>query len=176
MGSRKHFSIFERKSRATCKHISINLSGLTLSKADFIDFVFSMFHHYKINPQYIGFEITETSAVADIVHAKHFIDSMRQFGVSIYLDDFGAGFSSFAYLQDLNADFLKIDGLFIKDLITNPKNLSIVKSMIEIAKINGMKTVAEYVSTEDIYTIIQTLDIDFVQGYAIDEPHPWHIN
>ena len=170
------FQYLSENQELTCKHISINLSGLTLSEADFIDFVFSMFHHYKINPQYIGFEITETSAVADIVHAKHFIDSMRQFGVSIYLDDFGAGFSSFAYLQDLNADFLKIDGLFIKDLITNPKNLSIVKSMIEIAKINGMKTVAEYVSTEDIYTIIQTLDIDFVQGYAIDEPHPWHIN
>jgi EAL domain-containing protein (putative c-di-GMP-specific phosphodiesterase class I) len=108
-----------------------------------------------------------------LTHAKHFIDSMREFGVSIYLDDFGAGFSSFAYLKDLNANYLKIDGLFVKDLATNPKNLSIVKSMIGIAQMNGMKTVAEYVATEEIYDIVKSLDIDFAQGYAIDEPHPW---
>jgi len=167
------FQKLKEQKSLTCNHISINLSGATLSEKDFIDFVFSKFAYYAIDPRHIAFEITETSAVADITHAKYFIDSMRQFGVSIYLDDFGAGFSSFAYLKDLNANYLKIDGLFVKDLATNPKNLSIVKSMIGIAKMNGMKTVAEYVATEEIYDIVTSLDIDFAQGYAIDEPHPW---
>ena len=155
------------------RHININLSGSTIGSDNFVAFILETFQRYSIDASCIAFEITETSAISNIKSVVAFIETMRALNINIYLDDFGAGLSSFAYLRELNASHLKIDGLFVKDLIFNSKDISVVQSMVELARLNQMKTVAEYVHDEAVYNEIKKLNVDFAQGYFIEEPAAW---
>ena len=155
------------------KHININLSGSTIGSDNFVAFILETFQRYSTDASCIAFEITETSAISNIKSVVAFIETMRALNINIYLDDFGAGLSSFAYLRELNASHLKIDGLFVKDLVSNSKDTSVVQSMVELARLNQMKTVAEYVHDEAVYNEIKKLNVDFAQGYFIEEPAAW---
>ncbi len=151
---------------------SINLSGLTLSDDTMLDFILKQISRWNIPSQKICFEITETAAIANLALANTFIDELRAQGCLFSLDDFGSGLSSFAYLRNLPVDFLKIDGLFVKDILHDKVDLAMVKSINEVGHIMGKKTIAEFVESRQIFDFLKDLGVDYAQGYGIGKPLP----
>ena len=149
---------------------SINLSGQSINKEEFLVFLKELLASCNLPTEKLTFEITETVAADSIVYVKKFIKQIKQFGCKFSLDDFGSGYSSYAYLKSLNVEYLKIDGAFIKDLANNNADIAIVKSMNEIAHSLNMKTIAEYVENNDILNILKDIGVDYVQGYGIQKP------
>lgn len=154
------------------KYCSINLSGLSLGNNTFLPFVFEQLNHYKIPPQKICFEITETVAITNLSYATGFIKVLKELGCLFALDDFGSGLSSFAYLKNLPVDILKIDGLFVKDIIDDPMDFAMVKSINEIGQVMGKKTIAEFVENDAILQKLSDIGVDYAQGYGISKPRP----
>lgn len=150
----------------------INLSGSSLVDNRFKEQVQQLFAEYQIPYHRICFEITESVAIVNLQNTLSFIQFFREQGCLFALDDFGSGFSSYSYLKHFPADIIKIDGHFVRDLLDDQYNKAIVKSIHEVAKAVGMRTVAEYVETDAIRDALQQLGIDYVQGYAIARPMP----
>jgi len=117
-------------------------------------------------------EITETAAVTNMADASVFIDQVRALGVRIALDDFGAGASSFGYLKNLNVDLLKIDGQFIRDVIDDPLDDAAVRCFVDVARVVGVKTVAEFVDRAEVLERVRAIGIDFAQGFLLHRPEP----
>lgn len=153
--------------------ISINLSGQSLADDVVLRFIIKQLQKAKFKPECICFEITETAAISTLKRANDFISELRSFGCKFALDDFGSGFSSFGYLKKLQVDFLKIDGMFIKNIHRDPIDLAMVKSINEIGKVMGMETIAEFVESDDIKNILHGIGVDYAQGYGIGKPAPF---
>ena len=151
---------------------SINLSACSLQDASFKDDVQLMFDRYQIPFSRICFEITESVAIVNLQSTLAFITHFRALGCKVALDDFGSGFSSYSYLKHFPADFVKIDGHFVRDLLDDQYDKAIVKSIHDVARAMGMQTVAEFVETDEILSAVKLLGIDYAQGYAIDKPQP----
>ncbi len=151
---------------------SINLSGLSLSDETMQNFIVGMFEKYNIPFNKICFEITETAAIANLTNATQFIAYFKNKGCSFSLDDFGSGLSSFAYLKNLPVDFLKIDGLFVKDMLEDKIDLAMVRSINEIGHVMNKKTIAEFVENDEILNSLKELGVDYAQGYGIKKPVP----
>ncbi len=151
---------------------AINLSGQSLGEKCFLEFVISQLEKYAINGTCICFEITETAVISNITHAAEFIDALKLRGCRFSLDDFGSGLSSFKYLKDLDVDFLKIDGSFIRAIARDEKTHDMVVSINEISHIMGLKTIAEHVENTEVQTLLEAVGVDFIQGYVVDKPHP----
>ncbi len=151
---------------------SINLSGSSLLDPTFKDDVQQLFVQYQVPFARICFEITESVAIVNLQNTLAFIEHFRAQGCKIALDDFGSGFSSYGYLKHFPADFVKIDGHFVRDLLDDPYDKAIVKSIHEVARAMNMLTIAEYVETAEIEQGLKLLGIDYVQGYAISRPQP----
>jgi len=117
-------------------------------------------------------EITETAAVTNISEASNFVNEVRKLGVRVALDDFGAGASAFGYLKTLKVDVLKIDGLFIEGIIDDPLNGAAVRSFVDVARVMGIETIAEYVADEQVYERIREMGIDYAQGFYLHRPEP----
>ena len=149
---------------------SINLSGQSLGDLDFLRRVLRLLEEKKIAPERICFEITETAAIANLAQATHFIRSLRTLGCRFALDDFGTGFSSFAYLKNLPVDFLKIDGMFVIDVLKDRFDRAVVRSIVEIAEVTGKQTIAESVESATILDKLKTLGVDYAQGNGICRP------
>jgi diguanylate cyclase (GGDEF)-like protein/PAS domain S-box-containing protein len=154
------------------EYMSINLSGLSICDDTFTDFIEQSFQNSDIPPNKVCFEITETAAVSNFLRASDFITAIRDLGCRFALDDFGAGMSSFAYLKKLPIDILKIDGLFIRDILSDPIDFEMVKSINDIGHAMGLKTVAEYVENEEILAALKSLGVDAFQGYGVAKPAP----
>lgn len=152
---------------------AINISGQTLSDEQFLDFVIDKIQQFSINPQSICFEITETAVISNLDKARHFIHTLRGIGCGFSLDDFGSGLSSFGYLKNLEVDFLKIDGMFIKSIATNSVDRELVESINNIGHVMQLKTIAEFVENEEILNVLKEIGVDFVQGYGIAMPEPF---
>ncbi|MDR1462173.1 MAG: EAL domain-containing protein [Azoarcus sp.] len=150
----------------------INVSGASLSDERFPDFVLDQIRSSGINPKKLCFEITESSAVANIEPALHFIDSVRKVGAAVALDDFGSGLSSFAYLKRFQADYLKVDGAFISNIDGDSTNFAIVKAIVTLARAHSLHTVAEYVHSAGILKLIREIGIDYAQGFQCHKPEP----
>jgi EAL domain-containing protein (putative c-di-GMP-specific phosphodiesterase class I) len=120
----------------------------------------------------ITFEITETQAVANLREASDFIHELKALGCRFALDDFGSGLSSFAYLKNLPVDILKIDGVFVKDILDDPIDAAMVRSIIDIGHVMNMKTVAEFVESRAILDYLKEMGADYVQGYGVAQPQP----
>ncbi len=161
-----------RKGNSEILSCSINLSGASVGDAKFLADIKAQFIRHKLRPGLVCFEITETTAIANIQSATHFIEDLKKIGCKFALDDFGSGLSSFAYLKNLPVDYLKIDGTFIKDIDKNSMDYAMVQSIHTIGHVMGLKTVAEFVETESILSCLQEIGIDYVQGYYIDRPKP----
>ncbi|MBE8971157.1 EAL domain-containing protein, partial [Nostocales cyanobacterium LEGE 12452] len=146
---------------------AINLSGSSINDDQFINFLYEQFSLYPILPQRICFEITETVAIANLIKAKQFIQSLQQMGCRFALDDFGVGMSSFAYLKSLPVDYLKIDGSFIRNIVENSVDDAIVTAITRISSVMGIQTIAEFVENDAILDRITALGIDCAQGYGI---------
>lgn len=149
---------------------TINLSGHSLSDQAFLSFVMEQFERVPIPPSKICFEITETVAIANLTHAMRFIKTLKVLGCRFALDDFGSGLSSFGYLKQLPVDFLKIDGMFVKDIVADLTSFAIVKSIHEIGQVMGMQTIAEFVEDECILAKLCEIGVHYAQGYFIGRP------
>ena len=149
----------------------INLSGLSLND-EFLAFLRAELHRTGVAPQSVCLEITETAAVANFASAGHFIQELRGLGCCFALDDFGSGLSSFTYLKHLPVDFLKIDGSFIRSMLSDPVSLELVTAMNDIAHRLGMSTIAESVESQAVLTRLGEIGVDYAQGYFIGMPEP----
>ncbi len=149
---------------------SINLSGVSLADEDFLIFVTTEIASTGLPPAKVCFEITETAAIANLSGATRFMDVLRRIGCRFALDDFGSGLSSFAYLKSLPVDFLKIDGVFVKDIVDDPIHRELVRSINEIGHVMGKRTIAEFVESEEILTALGEIGVDYVQGFQLGKP------
>ncbi len=149
---------------------AINLSGKSVSETGVLSVIQQTIEKTGVNPEAILFEVTETAAIADLSAARLFLTELRAMGCQTAIDDFGAGMSSFTYLQDLPVDVVKIDGSFVHNLDSNPVNLALVQAMNSIAHALGCKTVIEHVSKKVDFEAVSGLGIDFYQGYYFQKP------
>jgi diguanylate cyclase (GGDEF)-like protein/PAS domain S-box-containing protein len=151
---------------------AINLAGQTLIKPDLVGRIRALLAQYEVAPGSIAFEITETSAIANLPAAQRVINELAALGCQFSLDDFGTGFSSFAHLKHLNVDCVKIDGLFVRGMTKDPTDHAMVISMNDIAHFLGQTTVAEYVESGEILKLLSDCGVDQVQGFFIARPIP----
>ena len=157
----------ERERLALC---SINLSGQSLADEKFLPFVIDQFQKSGLSGSCICFEITETAAIASYSQANRFIHALKEIGCRFALDDFGTGLSSFGYLKHFPVDYLKIDGSFVKEMLHDPIDREMVRSINEIGHLTGKKTIAEFAENAEIITMLRGMGIDFAQGYGVSEP------
>ena len=152
--------------------IAINLSALSLSDESLLSYIEAEFAHLALPFDRFCFEVTETAAIANMTRALHFFQTLRARGCRFALDDFGSGLSSFGYLRSLPVDFLKIDGMFVRDCVKDPIDLAMVRSINDIGHVMGIRTIAEFVETPEIAAKLVTLDVDYLQGYGVCRPLP----
>jgi diguanylate cyclase (GGDEF)-like protein len=153
--------------------IGVNLSGQSISDAAFHRKALEMLANE--NPLIVSrlcFEVTETAAVTNLDDASRFMRQLRDLGARFALDDFGAGASSFGYLKSLPIDYLKIDGQFVQDVLIDPLDEVTVKCFVEVARVLGVRTVAEFVDSRAVLEHLGQLGVDYAQGYLIHAPAP----
>ncbi len=163
------------KSSSAIDHIntfSVNISGGSLADEKFMDYIFHRIKSSAVSGENICFEITETYAINNINDALKFIHKLKELGCRFALDDFGSGYSSFSYLKNLPVDYLKIDGCFIRDLVTNPVDYAMVESIHKVGQVMNIQTVAEFVENELILKAITDIGVDYAQGYCVSKPKP----
>ncbi len=151
---------------------SINVSGHSINDETFPDFVLEQFSKSQAPTSKVCFEITETAAIANLDNAVDFMNRMKIIGCQFSLDDFGTGLSSYSYLRNLPVDFVKIDGVFVRDIANNPGDFAVVRSINEIGHYMGKKTIAEYVEDEAVLDRLREIGVDYAQGYQIAKPLP----
>lgn len=149
---------------------SINLSPQSIGQKEFSAFLVNLFEENKVPPHKVCFEITESMAITHLDNTQNFIDKFRALGCRFALDDFGTGFSSYAYLKDLNIDYLKIDGVFVKNLCDDAVNTAMIKSIADVASAIGIETIAEFIETAEIQDKLTEIGITYSQGYHIHKP------
>lgn len=152
--------------------VAINLSGITLGDDVTLQKIAQLIQSTIVPAEKICFEITETTAVTNLNAARDFISTLRDLGCSFALDDFGAGMSSFTYLKNLDVDYVKIDGSFVRNIVYDPIDRATVTAINNIAHSMGKKTVAEFVVDEATTDVLRELQVDFGQGFALDKPKP----
>ncbi|MHB1077667.1 EAL domain-containing protein [Thiobacillus sp.] len=150
--------------------LSINLSGQSLGDKNFLQHIVDEFARTGVSAERICFEITETSAIANIGRAKDFISVLKQRGCCFALDDFGSGMSSYSYLKNLDVDYLKIDGAFVKDVAQDPVDFAMVESINRIGHVMGIKIIAEFVEDEPTLEKLREIGVDYAQGFGIHRP------
>ncbi|HEY5701259.1 MAG TPA: EAL domain-containing protein, partial [Gammaproteobacteria bacterium] len=151
---------------------SVNLSGQSLGDEQFQNYAIRILKESEISPDCICFEITETAAVANMANAMRFIHTLSDVGCRFALDDFGSGLCSFSYLKSFPVHFLKIDGIFVKDIVTDPIDRAMVRSINDIGRVMGKQTVAEFVESDIILQVLREIGVDFAQGFAVGRPTP----
>ena len=155
----------------TIPALAVNVSGRSLEDAGLTEFIDSALKRHGVSAQRLMIELTETAAVSDLHDAQRFIGALQTMGCGVCLDDFGTGFSSFAYLKHLNVDAIKIDGLFIRDLPEDRENQLFVQAIVTVARGLHKTTIAECVEDEATLKILSTLGVDYVQGFHLEVPH-----
>ena len=149
---------------------AINLSGASFGDEHLLAYIQSQFDEYNVPAQAICFEVTETAAIANLTQATQFIRELKNRGCRISLDDFGSGMSSFAYLKHLPVDYLKIDGGFVKDMMSDPIDHAMVEAINHIGHVMGIETIAEFVENDAILEELSRMGVNFAQGYGVGKP------
>lgn len=157
---------------ASTQFFSINLSGQSLVNHELSDYILNELAESGIPAEKVCFEITETSAISNLVVASDFIKILKQKGCRFALDDFGSGFSSLLYLKNLPVDYLKIDGSFIRNITSDSIDYAMVKSISEMGQALGMETVAEFVESHETLQLLKDIGVDYAQGDSVGEPLP----
>lgn len=150
--------------------VAINISGQSLANDEVKDFICDQLDRTGVNGEKLCFEITETSTIKNLKTAVNLINELKKYGCSFAIDDFGSGLSSYAYLKNLPVDYLKIDGIFVKEIVNEPIDYALVKSINEVGHILNIKTIAEFVENNEIKGMLKAIGIDYVQGYGISKP------
>jgi len=151
---------------------SINLSAPTLSDPEFPQFIKALIETSGVPPEKLCFEITETSAISNFNQALKLISALKEKNCLFALDDFGSGMSSFGYLKNLPVDFLKIEGSFVREIVSDNTSMALVRSINDIGHVMGKKTIAEFVEDDAVLAVVSQLGIDYAQGYGISKPVP----
>lgn len=162
----------EHRHRYKVPQLLVNLSGLSFADDSFADFVVERLERGDIEPSTIAFEITETAAVSNFDQARSFVDRVRALGCCFALDDFGSGFSTFAYLKRMPIDYLKIDGSLVKNLVNDEVDREMVRAINDIGHTVGAVTVAEFVEDDETLKALRHMGIDYAQGYGLRMPSP----
>jgi diguanylate cyclase (GGDEF)-like protein len=149
---------------------AINLSGQSLSDPDLLGYVIELLNSARFPARQLCFEITETAVVENFDAARAFIAALKQRGCRFALDDFGSGMSSYSYLKHLPVDYLKIDGSFVRGMLEDPIDRAVVESINQIGHDLEMKTIAEYVESDEIMSALAEVGVDYAQGSVIGEP------
>jgi len=152
--------------------IAINLSGQTISSQEMLKYIITRVEQTGAPPERVIFEVTESAAISNISAATGFMLTLRGRGFRFALDDFGSGLSSFIYLKKLPVDFIKIDGIFVRDILSDPVDYAMVRSINELGQLLDKKTIAEHVETLAVAAELRDLGIDYMQGYAYARPEP----
>lgn len=152
--------------------LSMNLSGSAFSDPLLLALQKYFISQSNVNTKHLIFEITETSAVADIKQAREMMEQLKKLGCRFSLDDFGTGFASFHYMRELPVDIVKLDGSFIKNLVNSHDDQLFVKALVDVAKGMGKKTVAEFVEDAETLKLLEEFGVDYAQGYYIGKPEP----
>jgi EAL domain-containing protein (putative c-di-GMP-specific phosphodiesterase class I) len=155
--------------------LAINLSGQSFGDAKLPDFIEASFKAAGVEPNRVMFEITETAVISNLAAARTVMNRLRGAGFLFALDDFGAGFSSFSYLKNLIADYLKIDGNFVHDAETGQSDWTFVELINDVAHRLKIKSIAEFVEQEASLPKLRTIGVDFAQGYLFGRPGPLHL-
>lgn len=150
-------------------HLALNLSGLTCGDDDWLRMLERLSRGGNLARR-LTIEITETAAIQDVEHSARFVESLKELGCRVAIDDFGAGYTSFRTLKDLPVDMVKIDGAFIENLANNRSDRVFVKAMVELARSLKMETVAEWVGDDDTARLLAEAGIDYLQGFHFGEP------
>jgi diguanylate cyclase (GGDEF)-like protein/PAS domain S-box-containing protein len=153
-------------------HLAINLSGLSLQDDDIVSYIGGLLKETGIAPERVCFEITETAAISNLGRALNFVQEMKTLGFRFALDDFGSGMSSFTYLKNLPVDYLKIDGAFVRDIVSDPIDRAFVETINRIGQVMGKETIAEYVENTDIMRELSYIGVNYAQGYGVAKPVP----
>ena len=163
-------AIPHEKTAYTNAFYAVNLSGVSINDNSFADFVRKLLTRFNLPRGLLCFEVTETTAISNLTKAAQLMHELKAMGCRFALDDFGIGMSSFAYLKYLPVDYIKIDGVFIRDMAVDPMDHAIVEAINRIAHILGLKTVAEFVEDETTLERLRVLKVDYAQGYFIAKP------
>jgi len=155
---------------ATC---SINLSGQSLSDIKMFSFITGLIAETGVDPRRLCFEITESAVIANMDIASQFIHGLRNIGCRFALDDFGSGLSTFDYLKRLPVDYVKLDGILVRDVATSRVSQAMVHAVNYVVHVMGMKSIAEFVESDAIMEALRKLSVDYAQGYAIGKPKPF---
>jgi len=156
-----------REMKAT---LSINVSGQSVGDDSFVDYMLKAIRESQIAPGLITCEITEQTAVSSLAKAAQTMSRLRQAGCGVALDDFGVGANTFAYLKGLPATRIKIDGSFVRDLLTNKRSAAMVQSLVSLAREFGLETVGEFVESEELARALAAMGVDYGQGYEFGKP------
>jgi EAL domain-containing protein (putative c-di-GMP-specific phosphodiesterase class I) len=151
-------------------YLFINLSPRSLIIKDFVPMIIRLAHTYNVRHENVVFEITERETVKNITLLESFVLLLRLEGFKFAIDDFGSGFSSFHYIRRLPIDFVKIEGMFVRNMLNDPKDMAFVKTLAILAKEFNIKTIAEYIESEELFIAVKALEIDFAQGYFTGRP------
>lgn len=154
------------------QRFSVNLMPYTLMHKESATEIIALFHRYRVNVRRIIIEITEEQAFSNSDTSINNIQMLRDFGCRIAIDDFGTGYANYERLKRLEADIIKIDGAFVRDVLTNPMDAMIIRSICELAEMQNLEIVAEYVETEAQQALLTELGVHYMQGYLIDKPRP----
>jgi len=154
------------------KQLAINLSGASLGHTEMLAYISSRLATANFKASMIKFEITETAAIGNLRNANTFIKALSEIGCQFSLDDFGSGLSSFGYLKNLPVQSIKIDGMFVKDMNSDPLDFEMVKSINDIGHVMGLETIAEFVEDEHIWEKLRSIGVDYGQGYHLGKPVP----
>lgn len=150
----------------------INLSPKSLIVKEFVPMIIRLARTYKIKHENVVFEITERETVKNITLLESFVHVLRLEGFKFAIDDFGSGYSSFQYVRRLPIDFVKIEGMFVRNMLNDPKDMAFVKTLAVLAKEFNIKTIAEYIESEELFEAVKSLGIDYSQGYHTGVPSP----
>lgn len=151
---------------------AINLSGTSINDPSFLSYIIAQFERSGASPHAICFEITETAAIANLTRATEFMTALKKMGCRFSLDDFGIGLSSFGYLKYLPVDYLKIDGSFVKGILSDRVDRAMVDAINRVGHIIGIQTIAEFVDNDKVLDELRNIGVDFAQGYGIHQPEP----
>lgn len=150
--------------------LSINLSGSCITRQEHIDAIAELFAAHPEQTKKLILEVTETSAIENLDTAARSLRKLKKLGCRIALDDFGSGYSSYGYIRRLPLDYLKIDGAYIRNILTDRTDQALTASMVDVAHALGIKVIAEYVDSEATFAWLKNLGVDYVQGYWVHEP------
>ncbi len=165
-----HGRIFSRrKGGDTC---TINLSGASLCDEHFLGFAREQLALFEVDPQTICFEVTETAAIVNLSSAVELMRELKKTGCRFSLDDFGSGLSSFTYLKNMPVDYLKIDGVFVKNMVHDSIDFAMVQAINDVGHVMGLKTIAEFVENETTLDKLGIVGVDYVQGHLLGQPRP----